>query len=198
MTIENLPRRIFFKIYRTLLRYPAKWYFNRQFLTAFTDDYADFWVVDIDNTIADTWRTLTPQYRTKFASEQERILTIPPLAGMKGRFDGLTPQTRVVFLSARTYWSAWVTKKWLAQHGFSKPDSVMVLVEHPKDKVALLRKVLEKNRTPQYKITFFDDLSYNHENDDIRFYEPEIADIQRLPIQYVGYDKLLQINNVEN
>jgi hypothetical protein len=198
MTFENLPRRIFFKIYRTLLRYPAKWYFNRQFLTAFTDDYTDFWVVDIDNTIADTWRTLTPQYRTQFKSDQERILTIPPLAGMKARFDSLTPQTRVVFLSARTYWSAWVTKKWLAQNGFSKPDSVIVLVEHPKDKVALLRRVLEKNRTPQYKISFFDDLSYNHENGDIRFYEPEIADIRQLPIHYVGYEELLQINKGEN
>ena len=197
MSFRNLPRRIFFKIYRTLLRYPAKRYFDRQFLTAFAGDYTDFWVVDIDNTIADTWPTLLPQNRLQFPSDQARILEIPPLAGMKARFDSLTPQTRVIFLSARTYWSAWVTKKWLAQQGFSKPDSVLVLVEHPKDKVALLRKVLGERRPPQYKITFFDDLSYNHENDAIRFYEPEIAEIHQLPIQYIGYAELLHINNVQ-
>ena len=109
--MEQLARRIARKIVRTIVRFPAKWYCNYHFKKAFTDDYDAFWVVDIDNTIADSWRTQTPQYLAQFRSESDRIMSIAPFEAMQRLFQDIPPRTRVIFLSARYYIRYFVTKK---------------------------------------------------------------------------------------
>jgi hypothetical protein len=126
------------KIARTIVRFPAKWYCNYQFKQSFTNDYDTFWVVDIDNTIADSWRAQTPQYIAQFRSESNRIMSIQPFESMQQLFQNIPPRTRVIFLSARYYIRYFVTKKWLKKHGFWQPDSVLVLVEQMRDKAPLL------------------------------------------------------------
>ncbi len=204
--MEQLARRIARKIARTIVRFPAKWYCNAQFKRAFTDDYEAFWVVDIDNTIADTWRTQTPQYLAQFRSESDRIMSIAPFEAMQRLFQDIPPRTRVIFLSARYYIRYFVTKKWLKRHGFWQADSALILVERMHDKAPLLESVLknyfEKKIPPQYlndnslitnnyPITFFDDLSYNHEKGEVLFYKEVLEAVQKMPIKYIGYEELL-------
>jgi hypothetical protein len=221
--MEQLARRIARKIARTFVRFPAKWYCNAQFKKAFTDDYEAFWVVDIDNTIADSWRTQTPQYLAQFRSESDRIMSIAPFEAMQRLFEDIPPRTRVIFLSARYYIRYFVTKKWLKKHGFWQADSALILVERMHDKAPLLEGVLKnyfaKKTPPQYfnhlnenqlklinnsdintsifqypnhyPITFFDDLSYNHEKGEVLFYKEVIEAVQKMPIKYIGYEELL-------
>jgi hypothetical protein len=205
--IEQLTRRIVRKIARTIVRFPAKWYCNHQFKQAFTNDYDAFWVVDIDNTIADSWRAQTPQYMAQFRSESDRIMSIQPFESMQRLFQNVPPRTRVIFLSARYYIRYFVTKKWLKKHGFWQADSVLVLVERMRDKAPLLENVLskfDKKLPPQYlndfssqitnfPITFFDDLSYNHEKGKVLFYDNVIEAVKKMPIKYIGYEELLKL-----
>jgi hypothetical protein len=216
--IEQLIRRIVRKIARTIVRFPAKWYFNRQFKQAFTDDYDVFWVVDIDNTIADSWKKMTPQYKNAFRSQSDKMMDLDPFPSMQSFFKDIPPRTRIVFLTARQYIRYFVTKRWLRKHGFWQADSVLVLVEKMRDKAPLLEAVLknfEKKGTPQYKndfdsflslntsksttypIIYFDDLSYNHENGEVLFYENVIEAAQKMPIRYIGYAQLLKMQTDE-
>jgi hypothetical protein len=202
MKIEILARKTLRKIARTIVRFPAKWYFDAQFNAAFTDAYDAFWVVDIDNTIADSWKKLTPQYRTQFSSMSDGFMSIEPFESMQRLLQNAPPRTRIVFLTARQYIRYFVTKRWLVKHGFWQTDSVLVLVEHMRDKAPLLAGVLddyfEKKTPPQYTndlrhhpITFFDDLSYNHEKGEVLFYNDVIDTVQKMPIKYIGYEELL-------
>jgi hypothetical protein len=213
--IDQLGRKILRKIARTIVRFPAKWYFNRQFKRAFTDDYDAFWVVDIDNTIADSWKKMTPQYKDAFRSQSDKMMHIAPFESMQQLFQNVPPRTRVIFLTARQYIRYFVTKRWLKKHGFQQSDSVLVLVEWMRDKTSLLESVINdyftKKGTPQYKINFepfsslnhsksdiypiiyLDDLSYNHENGDVFYYENVINAVKKMPIHYIDYDALLKM-----
>jgi hypothetical protein len=217
MKIEAFIRRILRKIARTIVRFPAKWYFNRQFNAAFTDDYDAFWVVDIDNTIADSWRKMTPEYQDAFRSQSDKMMDLSPFPSMQQLFQNVPPRTRVIFLTARQYIRYFVTKRWLKKYGFEQTDSVLVLVERMRDKAPLLESVLknyfEKKRDSQYQsdfdpflmlnnsksttypIVYFDDLSYNHENGEVLFYDDVINAVQKMPIQYVGYEELLTLQS---
>lgn len=216
--IDQFGRKILRKVARTLVRFPAKWYFNRQFKQAFTDDYDAFWVVDIDNTIADSWKKMTPQYKNVFRSQSDKMMDFDPFPSMQRLFQDIPPRTRIVFLTARQYIRYSVTKRWLQKHGFLKADSVLVLVERMKDKAILLEAVLktfEQKVPPQYKsdfyafsdlnnsesmiypIIYFDDLSYNHENGEVLFYEDTIKAVEKMPIRYIGYAELLTMQTAK-
>ena len=93
--IEPILRKIARKIARTIVRFPAKWYFNHQFKTAFTDDYDAFWVVDIDNTIADSWKKMTPQYDNAFRSQSDKMMSFDAFEAMQRLFQDVPPRTRI-------------------------------------------------------------------------------------------------------
>lgn len=237
--IEPILRKIARKIARTIVRFPAKWYFNHQFKTAFTDDYDAFWVVDIDNTIADSWKKMTPQYDNAFRSQSDKMMSFDAFEPMQRLFQDVPPRTRIVFLTARQYIRYSVTKRWLEKKGFWQADSVLVLVERMNDKAPLLAQVLKTNfakkRPPQYfndfdqktlaatanslplpainaiinaiatikssnniyPIVYFDDLSYNHENGEVLYYDDVIEAVQKMPIHYIGYGELLILQATE-
>ena len=217
MNLESSIRKILRKIARTVVRFPAKWYFNWQFRRAFTDDYDAFWVVDIDNTIADSWRKMTPHYDNAFRAQSDQIMSFEPFEAMQTLFQDIPPRTRLVFLSARQYIRYFVTRRWLEKHGFLKADSVIVLVERMKDKTPLLVSVVknyfDKKTPPQhlshfehkistpparstrYPVMYFDDLSYNHENGKVLYYDEVIKAVQKMPIRYIGYDELLKMQS---
>jgi hypothetical protein len=217
MDLEQFIRKILRKTARIIVRFPAKWYFNRQFKKAFTDDYDVFWVVDIDNTIADSWKKMTPQYDGQFRSVSDKMMRFEPFESMQKHFQTVSPRTRIVFLTARQYIRYFVTKRWLKKHGFEQANSVLVLVEKMKDKAPLLEGVVKnyfaKKTPPQYlgdfdhqmgitpsesthyPVIYFDDLSYNHENGEVLYYEDVIAAVQKIPIRYVGYDELLKMQS---
>jgi hypothetical protein len=126
---ENMIIRAFFRLVTPILA-P---FFRRLFLSAF-EGAADkpLWVVDIDNTIAQTW----PSFIEKHKSEAERLLSLPPLEGMCARIRGSVPRTtEVIFLSVRPYWTYFLTRQWLLAQRLPFSVSNLVLVGTPEEKL---------------------------------------------------------------
>jgi hypothetical protein len=147
--------------------------------------------IDIDNTIADTWPTLKS---TKFKNEFERHLNIPVHFGMKKFIESnfKNDNYKIIYLSARNYRFIGVTNKWLSTNEFNINDFSVVLVNKPSLKLYFLKKAINNN----FNVIYIDDLSYNHENYKVKFYTPIISIIEKMKITYIGYDKILEINNV--
>ena len=57
--------------------------------------------------------------------------------------------------------------------------------------------IMAKSEAHIYPIVYFDDLSYNHENGEVLYYEEVIKAVQKMPIRYIGYAELIkmQTNN---
>ena len=59
----------------------------------------------------------------------------------------------------------------------------LFLVPTAEDKLPYLKKALHQTN----KITYYDDLSYNHENGQVKFYNSLIDYIKKTPINYIGF-----------
>jgi hypothetical protein len=149
--------------------------------------------IDIDNTIADTWPTLVNNSRK---DELKRILKIPVLKGMQSFISKNylnIPKTNIVYLTARHFSQIGVTNKWLLSNNFLDLNTDIIVVFHPSVKLHFIKKAVHK----KLNVTYIDDLSYNHENNEIRFYDDIINEVSQLPINYINYSKILNINNVK-
>ena len=149
------------------------------------------WICDIDNTIADTWRFF---YVENGKPKAEKYLLLPILKGMSQQVFDQQHTNKIVFLTAREFRRFFLTRRWLRQNGFIVRWHNVILVSRMRDKLPLLAAVAK--RFPN-QITYFDDLSFNHQNGDIKFYDDVINGLQKLPIRYVGYDELLKINELD-
>lgn len=144
-------------------------------------------IIDIDNTIADSWPTLL----TKWESEQQRVISIEPITGVLHFIKKNYPSDRYqwIFLSNRSYLIFFSTQNWLNKNGISINNN-LIFVPKPNHKINLLKKF----RTRAF--TYFDDLSYNHEKGNVKFFENEILYIKgRKNIKYYGYNEILSIIN---
>ena len=145
-------------------------------------------LLDIDNTIADTWPTLNKTWK----SESERLSKLNPFQTVISHlFKNYSPKVyQWVFLSSRNYFSHLVTINWLKKYNLPAEWKNVILVQSPKEKIDLINKYVKK------KIVYFDDLSYNHEKGDIRFYLEEIELIKVNDyVEYHGYAELFEIRN---
>jgi hypothetical protein len=144
------------------------------------------WLVDIDNTIADTANS----YNSR--SNFERLKNLTVLQGSQKLISELT-DTTIIFLTARNYIYYFTTKKWLEKHNFLKNSFNLVLVLHPQQKLAYLKKIAYK-----YEVTFIDDLSFNQEINKLEFYSNLIEEIKKLPIIYYDYFYIKTLNSDNN
>lgn len=167
---------IFFKIYFAFI----KSQFNRNY---------PIWIVDIDNTIADTWVELLP---SKTGNSMQRLYRAKPLIGMQRLLQN-TLNTNILYLSARNNFHFPLTLLWLKKFGFPNYKN-LILVDTPSSKISYLKEIIEAE-FPQIK--FFDDLSHGQENGHTLFYEDTISRINEMPIDYVGYEELKKINQVK-
>ncbi len=142
-------------------------------------------VLDIDNTIADTWRA-----RNKGANE--------PIKRLDGSYDYLATRFfnenyTVIYLSHRPYTDFFKTYRWLKENGFPVSFSKLFLVQKPVDKLPFLEQLIAK-----HDVTYFDDLSYGRDNGEIQFYSTLIDNVRRLPLHYHDFFFIEQLNVIEN
>lgn len=147
------------------------------------------YLFDIDNTIGDTYPTLTNNY----SSEKERLLAIPVFARMKNLLMLLLKSRgrKVIFITSRSYLSWQTTHKWLVKNGLNVNLSDIIIVSSPAQKIRFIPKILPHNG----RVTFIDDLSWNHEKGDVKFYSSEIELISGLPLRYIGYNTIKRFNS---
>ncbi|RLV61414.1 hypothetical protein D5018_01615 [Parashewanella curva] len=127
-------------------------------------------IIDIDNTIAETWPTLVDRKIPLVLN----YLKLKPKRNVVSKIYDLIKQedssVEVLFLSARTYYYKPVTRFWLRFVLGFKLNYQTILVDRANDKVDYLKRYLSEG----YSIKYFDDLSYNHENGEIKYYQEVI------------------------
>ncbi|MBK8658834.1 MAG: hypothetical protein IPN22_08170 [Bacteroidetes bacterium] len=146
------------------------------------------YVFDIDNTIGHTYPTLLRDY----TSEKARMLSIPVFPRMKNLLCSLhhSKSRKVVFLTSRSYtlWST--THDWLELNNIPGSLIDVILVSSPAEKVKLLTTSASKVR-----IVYIDDLSWNQERGELKWYDSELEAVKKLPITYIGYKTILRFNS---
>ena len=144
------------------------------------------YIFDLDNTLANTWISYNMNYR----NDKERLSSLAVFLGMKKLIEKTYLEGHyVVVLTAREYWHYFITKKWLFENNISYNN--LTLVSHPSQKLELLKKL-------KIDYIYFDDLTYNHENGELKFYTKIIHKISIMKnVKYYGYEEINKINGVE-
>ena len=161
-------------------------YFRFKFLSLIGNSNKKIYIFDLDNTIANTWVS----YHQSYGSNKSRLKNLSVFIGMKNLISSIDKTKYIVIvLTAREYWYYRITKKWLKQNELDVDG--LILVSKPSEKVLLLSHVAAE-------CEYYDDMSYNHENYDIKYYRDEISDIKKLPnVLYHNYDEIKKINKIE-
>ena len=81
-----------------------------------------------------------------------------------------------------------VTYRWLKKNGLSFNVFNVILVPKAKDKLWFL-SLFSKNSN----VVYFDDLSYNHENGQVLYYQEVIKNVNKLKLNYYNYKDILEI-----
>jgi hypothetical protein len=138
-------------------------------------------VFDIDNTIGDTWPTLNRDYE----SESCRYLNIDVFPSVRKLLESyVAAGFHIVFLSARPFRSFYITKKWLKENDIT--CYTLILVPTAQCKLKYLSSISRET-------DYFDDLSWNHENGDVRFYTDVIDEVKRMRfVKHYDYEYLLR------
>lgn len=157
------------------------------------DKQRHVYLVDIDNTLADTWPTLNPR---QHRSERERMASLAIFMGMRRYILDLLGDRRnkVIFLTARNILAHPVTFEWLKRNKIDVAFTDVIVVSSASEKLRYIKLI----RNKKYKMTYIDDLSYNHEYGDMKFYERVIAEVDGLGIVYLGLKDINRINTGSN
>ncbi len=145
------------------------------------------WVLDLDNTLADTW----PSYLSEHAGERARLAGLAPLAGMVDATHGEAQRkgAGTVVLSHRAVWHWPVTRQWLARHGIRLRWYELVLVADPAHKVAHLRRWCRAG----CDLVYWDDLTHGTEHGREQRYEDVVAAVAELPLTHHGAEEIAAI-----
>lgn len=144
------------------------------------------YMVDIDNTLADTWPSLKDRI---YPAENQRYRTLSIFLGMRRYLLDVQEQNQVIFISARNYWTYGTTRRWLKDCGLK--NCTLILVPGAMEKISFLLYLLKRD----IPVVYIDDLSYNHEHGEVKMYDLMIPILNRLPITYMGLKEIEQINS---
>lgn len=142
------------------------------------------YIFDLDNTLGDTFPTLV----NRNPNEIERLKHIKPFARVCSLAKNIAHSpSRVVFvLTARQFSTRQVTIEWVKQAGILIPENQIFLVLSPMQKVWLLRVAIHFCK----RITFIDDMSFNHEKGEVKYYQDAIKNVPKR-VRYIGYSTIL-------
>jgi len=82
------------------------------------------------------------------------------------------------------------TLKWLRNIRINVKSNELFFFQSPMHKVNFIKYLCDKGFT----ITFYDDMSYNHENNKVLFYQNEIDILKKMPIEFFDYNFLKKYN----
>tara|TARA_B110000908_G_C10167692_1_gene409250 strand:+ start:683 stop:1132 length:450 start_codon:yes stop_codon:yes gene_type:complete len=141
-------------------------------------------ILDIDNTIANTWVYL----KNKQSETNISYKDIPVLSKTLDHIATYYATLPIVFLSHRNVMTFNETSQWLNQK-ITKKEHLLVLVSNPYDKLYYINMVLKKS-----KVIYYDDLSYNHEKGIVFFYDKIINEVKKLDLIYYDYEFIKELN----
>jgi hypothetical protein len=175
------------KIIKSVINPFIKYYFHFKLKSFVRKNESNFFLVlDIDNTIADSWKDLENYKKNR----NQYFKNLKPLKGTIEHLKKKYSTYPIIFLSNRNIIDFKVTKYWLKKTGFETKKSLLILTNNPSDKLIYLKYL-----TDNFDITYFDDLSYNQENGEILFYNVVINEVNKMKINYFDYEYLNKLNS---
>ncbi len=97
--------------------------------------------------------------------------------------------TKVILLTARDYQLYLKTFFWVKRNLNLSQINQLFFVEKAERKIAYLKYAYSKYKN----VIYYDDLSFNHENGEVKFYNKLIEEFKGFPICYIGYDEIQRI-----
>jgi len=142
---------------------------------------------DIDNTIANTW----PVHNKYFQNIYKKYIELSANINMIDYINEKSKNYNIIYLSCRSPKLYYTTYKWLKKQNLYVNIFNLILVSSPNKKLFYL-KYLDKIKI---NTLYIDDLSYNHENSKIKFYNNLLGKIIKLNnIKHIGYYDIKKIN----
>jgi len=175
---------------KVFFNYMADIWFRRKFrLFLYQHPHQSIFIFDIDNTIAHTY----PSLSLSFPSEKHRHLSLEAFPNMQHltRAIANSPTRALVFLTARSYKMYKPTLEWLGLNQFPASTSNVIIVPSAADKIKYVEMAVSKGR----KVWMVDDMTFNHENGAVKFYENEIELLLKMPLKYIGYKTIRRFQN---
>ena len=151
-------------------------------------NYKKILILDIDNTISDTWTYKYSKNNNKGASHS-LYSSLPAFFRMRKYILDNFRDFKVIYLSARSYKLYFKTIDWLRSNDYPLKNNNVILVNNVKAKLYYINYLLSKG----HEITYIDDLSYNHENDEVLFYDQVLEKLDKSKIKYLGYLEIEKI-----
>lgn len=174
------------KIVKAIYNPFIKFYFSSKLKTFSKQiDSNQVLVLDIDNTISDTWK-----YLHEIKNNRKVFLNLPLLEGTCNYVKENYSHLPIIFLSNRNILDFNITKKWLDKHGFNAQKNLLILTNNPSDKLRYLKFLSNK-----FSVVYFDDLSYNHENGKVLFYEKIIDKVKKMNLKYYDSHIIANLNS---
>jgi hypothetical protein len=150
--------------------------------------------LDIDNTLADTWPTLLPN--ADYLSENDRLRNLKPLSGSLSYVrENFGSEYVHIYLSHRNFIRHANTKRWLRKYANYNSSDSLYLVSSAHKKIRYFETAVQFCKFTS--ITVMDDLSYSHEHGEVEYYTEIVDVLAKMPIKYIGYKKILEINGNE-
>jgi len=159
-------------------------YFSLFIIVSWKNRSKSIYIFDLDNTLGNTFPTLV----NRNPNEIERLKSIKPFARICSLANNIaSSKLRTVFvLTARQFNTREVTVEWVKQAGISIPENQIFLVLSPIQKVWLLKLISLYCK----RITFIDDMSFNHEKGEVKYYLDAAKNIPKM-VRYIGYKTIL-------
>ena len=173
-----------------LFDYLLSWYqVIRYLISIYTTNCKKILIVDLDNTLFDTWPLLR--------LNKSVFISSPPILTGTLQFieSSLNVETKLIFLSHRPSFCYGYTLNILQSiDTFEKFDFQLYFVP----KVAYKKMYFKFANSVFEEVCLIDDLTYNHEFGKVLYYNEIIEYVRRLNIKYFDYEFILNINKKEH
>lgn len=142
-------------------------------------------IFDLDNTISNTWPMLKNSSKN-YLYTFKNASAFPSMVHLVNEY--CSKNYQVIYLTARNYKYYLTTLNWIKMNDLPKKKNVL-MVDDPHDKLWFLEKIVKSCS----EVIFYDDLSFNHENGEIKYYEELIDRVRKLNLRYYGYSEILKL-----
>ncbi len=170
---------------KSLIKKILRWYYHQRFKRLVFQANYPIILLDIDNTLADTWPSLLSKNKNNIERHKNLKPLTPVIKYIQRHYS--SNEYTWIYLTSRKYQLINTTKNWLFKFNMQVNNNV-ILVQSPKEKIELINQYVKSASF------YFDDLSYNQEHGELKFYSKEIEAIRKNDlITYFGYQEIQYI-----
>tara|TARA_B100000315_G_scaffold248826_1_gene279155 strand:+ start:1349 stop:1951 length:603 start_codon:yes stop_codon:yes gene_type:complete len=153
-----------------------------------TNKNKEVYFIDIDNTLSDTYHS----YKYHYSTYEKRLSSLAIFIGMRNKIIHLLKyKNNCFFLSARKFSSKKTTLNWLLSNEIKINVKKVFCLNNAKVKINLISLLVNSLKI---RLILIDDLSYNHENGKIIYYQNHIENLKKMNVEHISASQINEIN----